>query len=91
MIGEIKMNFNLNENKPVIALLGAGSMGTAIVKRIAQNTKIVLGDISTEILERVSKEFTYNGYDVETMVVDACDKTSIYEFAKKAASFKDTN
>lgn len=28
------MNFDLNQNKPVIALLGAGCMGTAIVRRI---------------------------------------------------------
>ena len=29
------MIFDRNESKPVIALLGAGSMGTAIVRRIA--------------------------------------------------------
>lgn len=29
------MIFDRNENKEVIALLGAGSMGTAIVRRIA--------------------------------------------------------
>ena len=29
------MIFDRNENKSVIALLGAGSMGTAIVRRIA--------------------------------------------------------
>ena len=29
------MIFDRNENKPVIVLLGAGSMGTAIVRRIA--------------------------------------------------------
>ncbi len=40
------MEFNMNENKPVIALLGAGCMGTAIVKRIAAGKKILLGDIS---------------------------------------------
>ena len=74
-------------NKPVIALLGAGSMGTAIVRRMAAGAKIVLGDISTDTLERVAKEFTFSGYDVETVVVDACDKDSIYAFAQKAASF----
>ena len=29
----IDMDFDINENKEVIALLGAGSMGTAIVKK----------------------------------------------------------
>ena len=40
------MIFDRNENKPVITLLGAGSMGTAIVRRIAAGKKILLGDIS---------------------------------------------
>lgn len=37
------MIFDRNENKEVIALLGAGSMGTAIVRRIAAGRKILLG------------------------------------------------
>ena len=51
------MIFDRNENKEVIALLGAGSMGTAIVRKIAAGRKILLGDISEENLEKVSKEF----------------------------------
>lgn len=80
------MIFDRNENKPVIALLGAGSMGTAIVRRIAAGKKILLGDISEKNLERVSNELTYSGYDVETTVVNALEKESIEAFAKKAAS-----
>ena len=56
------MIFDRNENKDVIALLGAGSMGTAIVKRIATGKKILLGDISEKNLEKVSNEFKYGGY-----------------------------
>ena len=51
------MIFDRNENKPVIALLGAGSMGTAIVRRIAAGKKILLGDISENNLGRVSHDF----------------------------------
>jgi len=80
------MIFNRNENKPVIALLGAGSMGTAIVRRIAAGKKILLGDISEKNLEKVSHDFQYGGYDVETMIVNAMEKASVQAFAKKAAS-----
>ena len=83
------MILDRNENKPVIVLLGAGSMGTAIVRRIAAGKKILLGDISEQALERVSKEFQYSGYDVVTHVVDACDPVSLKEFALKAASLGD--
>ena len=80
------MIFDRNENKPVIALLGAGSMGTAIVRRIAAGRKILLGDISGKNLEKASHDFQYSGYDVETMIVDALDKASVEAFAEKAAS-----
>ena len=83
------MNFDRNEYKPVIALLGAGSMGTAIVRRIAAGKKILLGDISERNLEKVSHDFQYSGYDVETMIVNALEKDSIAAFAEKAASLGD--
>ena len=83
------MIFDRNENKEVIALLGAGSMGTAIVRRIAAGRKILLGDISEENLEKVSHDFIYSGYDVETMVVDALKKESVTAFAQKAAELGD--
>lgn len=40
------MKFNLNEKKDVVVLLGAGCMGLAIVRRIASDKKVLLGDIS---------------------------------------------
>ena len=80
------MIFNRNENREVIALLGAGSMGTAIVRRIAAGKTILLGDISEKSLERVGNELRYSGYSVETCIVDATDKASIEAFAEKAAS-----
>ena len=73
----------------MIALLGAGSMGTAIVKRIAAGRKILLGDISEKNLEKVAHDFQYSGYDVETMVVNALEKESVEAFAQKAASLGD--
>ena len=80
------MIFDRNELKPVIALLGAGSMGTAIVRRIAAGRKILLGDISEKNLEKVAHDFQYSGYDVEAMIVNALDKASVEAFAEKAAS-----
>lgn len=80
------MIFDRNENREVIALLGAGSMGTAIVRKIAAGKKILLGDISEKNLEKVSNDFKYSGYDVETLVVNALEKESVEAFAQKAAS-----
>ena len=83
------MIFDRNEKKAVIALLGAGSMGCAIVRRIAAGKKILLGDISEQNLEKAANDFRYSGYDVETMTVNALEKESIEAFAQKAAELGD--
>ena len=80
------MIFDRNENREVIALLGAGSMGSAIVRRIAAGKTILLGDVSEANLERAAKEFRYGGYAVETCVVNALEKDSVEAFAQKAAA-----
>ena len=80
------MIFDRNENKEVIALLGAGSMGTAIARRFAAGRIVLLGDISEKNLERVSNDLKYSGYTVETFVVNAMEKDSVEAFAQKAAS-----
>ena len=78
------MIFDRNKKREVIALLGAGSMGTAIVRRIAAGKKILLGDISEKNLEKTAHDFQYSGIDVETMIVNALEKDSIEAFAEKA-------
>lgn len=83
------MFFDRNENKEVIALLGAGSIGTAIARHIASGRKILLGDISEKNLEKVSRDFRYSGYDVEICIVNALEKDSVESFAQKAASLGD--
>jgi NAD(P)-dependent dehydrogenase (short-subunit alcohol dehydrogenase family) len=80
------MKFNLNEDREIVVLLGAGSMGTSIIKRISNNRIVLLGDISEENLKNRAEELKYNGYDVETQVVDALDEESVENFAKKASS-----
>ena len=79
------MVFDRNEQKQVVALLGAGSMGTAIVRRIGAGKKILLGDISEQALERVGEDFRRSGYDVDSLVVNALKKESVEAFARRAA------
>ena len=79
------MIFDRNNQKEVVALLGTGSMGTAIARRIGAGKKILLGDISEKALEHVSEDFRRCGYDVETLIVDALHKDSVRAFAHWAA------
>jgi len=78
------MRFNFNEEREVVALLGAGSMGMAIAERVAQNRTVLLGDISEKALVTAREKLEFSGYSVEMMRVDASDKESIYAFAARA-------
>ena len=80
------MIFDRNTNREVIALLGAGSMGSVIARRFAAGRTVLLGDISEKNLERAAKEFRYSGYSVETCIVNALERVSVERFAEKAAS-----
>jgi NAD(P)-dependent dehydrogenase (short-subunit alcohol dehydrogenase family) len=79
------MIFDRNENRKVAVLLGAGSMGTAILRRVCAGMTLLFGDISEKRLDEVKREYQGYGYAVETMVVDANNKESIEAFAAKAA------
>ena len=59
------MEFNLNENREVVALLGAGSMGTAIIKRISTNRIILLGDINEDNLKAREEELKFKSKNVD--------------------------
>jgi hypothetical protein len=61
----------------------------AIVRRVAAGAKVLLGDVSEKNLERAAEAMRFNGYDVETMVVNALDKDEVYAFAAKAAGLGD--
>lgn len=80
------MIFDYNNGKKVAVLLGAGNMGTAIVRRVSQGLTILLGDISQKNLEKTSNELRTSGYDVQTQVCDASDPASMQRLAEKAAS-----
>ena len=80
------MNFDLNENKPVIALLGGGSMACAIARRVGAGLTILIGSRSADKLEAQATALRQDGYSVETKQVDALDTESVKAFAAYAAS-----
>ena len=62
------MIFDRNEKKQVVALLGAGSMETAIVRRIAAGKKILQGGNGTDLLidgEKKLKEAHEKATEIE--------------------------
>ena len=85
------MVFDRNENRKVAVLLGAGCMGTSILRRVCAGMTLLFGDISEKRLDEVKREYQGYGYAVETMVIDANSKESIEAFAAKAADLGSMN
>ena len=60
------MILDRNEKKTVAVLLGAGSMGTAILRRVAAGKKILLGGRRQSSLDRAEAcRFLWNGSTAE--------------------------
>lgn len=74
----------MQKSNNVVVLLGAGAIGLEIVRRIASNKTLLLGDISQTNLDCAKEELENAGFSVETAVVDAGNRTSIQAFADKA-------
>lgn len=77
----------MNLSKEVVVLLGAGKIGLAIIRQIASGKKLIIGDLSRQILADAKEELLNAGFDVETKIVDGSDRSSIQDFADFAASF----
>lgn len=71
----------------VVALVGAGSIGQAIVRQVASGKKVLLGDLSEENLKKVANNLSNDGFDVETMKIDASKRDDLHQFAQRAASY----
>jgi NAD(P)-dependent dehydrogenase (short-subunit alcohol dehydrogenase family) len=74
-----------NETK-VVVLIGAGSIGQAIARRISAGKLVLLADIKIENAEAAAKTLSEAGFEVSTTVVDVASKESVDELTSKAVS-----
>ncbi|MGM0213057.1 SDR family oxidoreductase [Enterococcus sp. AZ109] len=75
----------MKNEKKVVVLLGGGSMGIAIARRVGTAKTILIGDTNESNLERNKAELESSGFEVVTKVVDASSQESIKEFARTAS------
>lgn len=74
------------KSQEIAVLLGAGSIGQAIIRRVASGRRVLLGDLRQDNLDRVAESLLDAGFEVETKIVDASKRDSIRDFAQYAAS-----
>jgi len=74
-------------NKDVAVLVGAGSIGQAIVRRIGAGKHIVLGDLRIENANAAAKVLEDAGFETSAIAVDISSRESILKLIEHAKKF----
>jgi NAD(P)-dependent dehydrogenase (short-subunit alcohol dehydrogenase family) len=71
----------------VIVVIGAGSIGQAIARRVSAGKHIVLADLRQENADAAAKVLSDAGFDVSTTKVDVSSRASVQALVETAKSF----
>ena len=77
--------------KNVIVVIGAGSIGQAIARRVSSGKHILLADIKQENADAAAKTLSEAGFEVSTAVVDVSSRTSVEALVKEATNIGAVN
>ncbi|KAG9518609.1 MFS general substrate transporter, partial [Aureobasidium melanogenum] len=77
------LNIMVNE---VAVLIGTGSIGLAIIRRIAAGRTLLLADYNEQQLASIAELLRNEGYDVQTQATDISKQEAVAALAKRAAS-----
>ena len=80
------MKYQYNE---VLVVIGAGSIGLAIARRVGTGKQILLADISQENCNAAAKQLSEAGFEVHTTIVDVSLRTSVQALIKTATALGD--
>ncbi|MDX6914180.1 SDR family oxidoreductase [Pectobacterium carotovorum] len=72
--------------KEVNVVIGAGSIGQAIARRVSQGKRVLMADLRQENADAAAKVLREAGFDVETTVVNVAHRESVHALVEKAAS-----
>src|SRR4249920_3022626 len=73
----------------VIIVIGAGSIGQAIARRVSAGKHVVLADLRQENADAAAKTLSEAGFDVSTATVDVSSRVSVEALVQKATSIGD--
>ena len=76
----------MSKEVKVVVLIGAGSIGQAIARRVSAGKHVLISDIKIENAEVAAKTLTDAGFEVSTTVVDIASRESIEALVSKAVS-----
>ncbi|HET6279807.1 MAG TPA: SDR family oxidoreductase [Polyangia bacterium] len=71
--------------KSVVVLIGAGSIGQAIARRVGVGKNILVADLRQDNVEAAAKVLSDSGFNVSTTIVDVSSRKSVRSLVEKAA------
>ena len=74
-------------SKDVVVLIGSGSIGQAIARRVGAGKHVVLGDLKIEAANAAAKIFENAGFETSTVAVDISSRESILNLIEHAQNF----
>src|SRR3984885_8578949 len=75
-----------NKSIEVIVVIGAGSIGQAIARRVGAGKHILLADLKQENSEAATKVLSEAGFEVSTTIVDVSSRESVQALIKTATA-----
>jgi len=75
--------------KSVTVLIGSGSIGVAIARRVSAGKHVLLADLKKENADAAAAVLSNAGFDVSTATVDVSSREAVKSLAQKAASLGD--
>src|SRR6187200_2129987 len=70
----------------VVVVIGAGSIGQAIARRVSTGKHVLLADLRQENAAAAAKTLSDAGFEVTTATVDVSSRTSVHALVEKATS-----
>lgn len=81
-------NVDVNKSwplQPLAVVIGAGGMGMAVARRLAQQNHLLLVDIDADKLEQQTQVLRQDGFQVATLVCDVTDPVSVERLGERVA------
>ncbi len=75
----------------VIVVIGTGSIGQAIARRVSAGKRVMLADIRIENCDAAAKVLSEAGFEVNTAIVDVTSRESVHALVEAATSLGDIN
>jgi NAD(P)-dependent dehydrogenase (short-subunit alcohol dehydrogenase family) len=70
----------------VVVVIGAGSIGQAIARRVSAGKRVLLADLRQENADAAAKTLSEAGFSVTTAKVDVSSRASVHALVEKATS-----